>query len=91
MPGYKTKDPLVFYYRDPTECIEFLLKNPLFSGKIDYYPRKDFDHTGNRVYSEWISSDGAWDLQVRTSLLSQLNQLLISWIHRAEFHNMRRY
>ena len=66
MPGYETKDPLVFYYRDPMECIEFLLKNPLFSGKIEYQPRQDFDLSGSRVYGEWITSDGAWDIQVRT-------------------------
>ena len=65
MPGYATKDPLVLYYRDPMECIEFLLKNPLFSGKIHYQPHQDFDTSGNRTYGDWITSDGAWDLQVR--------------------------
>ena len=70
IPGYKTKDPLVLFYWDPMECIKFILKNPFFSGKIDYQPRQDFDSSGGRVYSEWISSDGAWDLQVRTFLLS---------------------
>ena len=68
IPGYKTKDPLVLYHRNPMECIEFLLKNPLFSGKIEYQPRQDFNPAGSRVYSEWITSDGAWDLQVRTFL-----------------------
>ena len=74
MPGYTTKDPLVLYYRDPIECIEFLMKNPLFSGRIHYQPRQDFDRSGNRVYSEWITSDGAWDLQV-CSPLSSLYEL----------------
>ena len=60
----------MLFYQDPMECIEFILKNPLFSGKIDYQPRQDFDSSGGRVYGEWISSDGAWDLQVRTFLLS---------------------
>lgn len=69
MPGYATKDPLVLYYRDPMECIEFLMKNPLFSGKIEYQPRKDFTPSGSRVYSEWLTSDGAWDLQVSTFTL----------------------
>ena len=67
MPGYDTKDPLVLYYRDPVECIEFLMKNPLFSGKICYQLHKVFDASGNRVYGEWITGDGAWDLQVRIS------------------------
>ena len=46
------------------ECIEFLLKNPLFSGKIEFQPRQDFDLSGNHVYGEWISCDGAWNIQV---------------------------
>ena len=70
IPGYETKDPLVLFYRDPMECVEFILKNPLFSGKIDYQPRQDFDPSGGCMYSEWISSDGAWDLQVCTFLVS---------------------
>ena len=64
MPGYATKDPLVLYYRNPLDCVEFLLKNPLYSGSIQYQPRQDFDASGNRLYSDWITSDGAWDLQV---------------------------
>jgi hypothetical protein len=64
------------------ECIEFLLKNPLFSGKIHYQPRKDFDATGNRIYSEWITSDGAWDLQVRIFPLP-LHLLLLTKRFRA--------
>jgi len=77
MPGYNTKEPLVLYYRDPMECIEFLMKNPLFSGKISYQPHKDFDASGNRVYSEWIASDGAWDLQVRVCLPPHYQQTFI--------------
>lgn len=55
----------MLYYRDPIECIEFTLRNPLFSGEIHFQPRKDFDALGNRIYGDWITSDGAWDLQVR--------------------------
>jgi len=77
MPGYSTKNPLVLYYRDPTECIEFLLKNPLFSGSIQYQPRQDFDTSGGRVYGEWITSNGAWDLQVSVS--DVLSHFLFIW------------
>lgn len=65
LPGYTTKDPLVLYYRDPIECVEFAMKNPLFSGQIEYQPRKVFNSSGERVYGDWITGDGAWDLQVR--------------------------
>ena len=66
IPGYDTKDPLVLYHRDPIECIESLLKNPLFSNHITYQPRKDFNQSGSRIYSDWVTSDGAWEQQVRT-------------------------
>ena len=64
MPGYATKDPLVLYYWDPIACIDFLLKNPLFSERIQFTPCQDFDSSGTRVYGDWITSNGAWDLQV---------------------------
>ena len=70
MPGYTMKDPLVLYYQDPIKTIEFLLKNPLFSRRIQYAPRQDFDSSGNCVYSDWITSDGAWDLQVHDLISS---------------------
>lgn len=92
MPGYESKDPLVFYYRDSMECVEFLLKNPLFSEEIEYQPRQDFDPTtGRRVYSEWITSDGAWDLQVCIfpSHPSYHSRVLIAECSRAGFHPTR--
>lgn len=58
----------MLYYRDPIECVEFIMKNPLFSGHIEYQPRKDFNSSGQRVYGDWITGDGAWDLQVRIPL-----------------------
>ena len=68
LPGYHTKDPVVLYYRDPIECIEFLLKNPLFSGQIEYQPWQDFDFSGGHIYGEWVTSDSAWEYQVHISL-----------------------
>lgn len=87
LPGYATKDPLVLYYRDPMNCIEFTMKNPLFSGKIQYQPRQDFDSYGNRTYGDWITSDGAWDYQVRIFMyfIASLPHLDGS---RAAFHHM---
>jgi len=49
---------------DPLECIESTLKNPLFSGQIQYVPRMEHDSNGKRRYNEWMTSDGAWDMQV---------------------------
>ena len=81
----------MLFCQDPMECIEFILKNPLFSGKINYQPRQDFDPSGGRMYSEWISSDGAWDLQVRTFLVSHYSCVLITCFNdtRADFQPTR--
>ena len=38
--------------------------NPLFSGKISYTPRMEYNSDGKHQYGEWITSDGAWDAQV---------------------------
>ena len=64
IPGYSTKCPLILYYQDPIECIKFTMKNPLLSGHIQYQPRQDFNSSSNHIYSNWITSDGTWDLQV---------------------------
>ena len=76
IPGYSTKTPLVLYYRDPLECVESILMNPLFSGKIDYCPRMEYDLNGKCCYNEWIASDGAWDSQVRYMSVTQTPQLM---------------
>ncbi|KAF9643859.1 hypothetical protein BDM02DRAFT_3132132 [Thelephora ganbajun] len=65
LPGYPTKNPLMLYYCDPLDCIQFILKNPLFSGQIQYVPRLEYNSNRKQRYNEWITSDGAWDMQAR--------------------------
>lgn len=67
LSGYETAKPIVVFYRDPLECIEALLKNPIFEGKWDFTPRRVYKDAGQqvRVYGEWMTSDGAWTTQVR--------------------------
>ncbi|KAJ7453564.1 hypothetical protein B0H11DRAFT_1740912, partial [Mycena galericulata] len=60
--GYPTKSPLILYYRDPLECIRFLLNNPLLKNHLDLIPKKTF-RDGKRVIGEWITGDGAWEMQ----------------------------
>ncbi|KAJ7461772.1 hypothetical protein B0H11DRAFT_1693331, partial [Mycena galericulata] len=60
--GYPTKTPLVLYYRDPLECIRFLLNNPLLKNHLDLTPKKTF-RDGKRVIGEWVTGDGAWGMQ----------------------------
>ena len=67
--GFKTTKPVTLFYCDPLECVEVLLRNPVFEGKWDFVPRriyKDPEHQ-NRLYGEWMTSDSAWAAQVRFS------------------------
>lgn len=62
--GFATKNPLIVYYRDPVDCMKFLLQNPIFAGRIRFSPEHHYDISGARTYSDWITSDGAWEMQV---------------------------
>ena len=66
LEGYETAKPVVLFYRDPLECIQALLWNPGFEGKWDFTPRRVYDdpERQNRIYGEWMTSDGAWAAQV---------------------------
>ena len=54
------------FYRDPIECIESLLNSPLSANDIDFTPYKLYKSVEKsiRVYSEWLSGDAAWTMQV---------------------------
>lgn len=91
--GCCSSKPITLFYRDPLECIQALLRNPIFEGKWDFNPRRVYNGPDqqNQLYSEWMTSDGAWAAQVntlrhfrdtgltRTSLLSpQVERYLVS-------------
>ncbi|KAJ7916120.1 hypothetical protein B0H13DRAFT_2231709 [Mycena leptocephala] len=62
---YPTKNPLTLYYRDPLECLQALLSNPLVQDFIHFTPFRLWETSEKlmRIYSEWLSGDVAWDLQ----------------------------
>lgn len=62
--GGSTRKPLILYYRDGLECLLHLLSNPMFQGRIQFRPRRNFSE-GSRLYSEIMSGDLVWDIQVR--------------------------
>lgn len=74
IPGYATKKPIYLFYRNPLDCVKFLFANPIFANHIDFAPRKEWTSAdrSTRVYSEWMTSQSAWDMQVRTKILSSL-------------------
>jgi hypothetical protein len=61
-----TKAPVKFFYHDTVQCLEALFNHPLFHDKMDLIPRRIY-HTAERlvhVYTEWITGDVAWQMQV---------------------------
>lgn len=78
--GYPTAKPVTIFYRDPLECIRALLQNPIFEGKWDFTPRRVYDgpNQQNRIYHEWMTSDGAWAAQVGTPRRSRDGELIFA-------------
>ncbi|KAJ7772185.1 hypothetical protein B0H16DRAFT_1305261 [Mycena metata] len=64
-PEYPTKSPLTVYYRDPLECIQHLLSNPLLKDHIHFTPFRLWASADKlmRRYTEWLSGDVAWQMQ----------------------------
>ena len=69
--GYLTHKPMLLFYRDALDCVEYLLGNPLFSDSIDFSPVRLYQNAERtiRVYSEWVTGNAAWEMQVCTSPL----------------------
>ena len=69
MGSYKTKFPLILYWRDRLEVIKHLFSNPVFAQSIDLVPYREYEQTPlgqQRVYGEFMSADLAWNIQVRS-------------------------
>lgn len=66
-----TKSNLVLFYREPLECLQALLHNPLVKDHIQFKPFQLFRSAEGivRVYTEWLSGDVAWKMQVSDSLV----------------------
>lgn len=61
-----TKSPIRLFYRDPVECLEALFNHPLFHDKLTLVPRRVYRTAERlvRVYSDWMSGNAAWEMQV---------------------------
>ncbi|KAG1830041.1 hypothetical protein EV424DRAFT_1535453 [Suillus variegatus] len=62
---HPTKSPVVLYWRDPLDCVSSLLNHPAFHDELDFTPRRVYTTAQRlcRVYSEWMTSDDAWNMQ----------------------------
>jgi hypothetical protein len=59
--------PVILYWRDPLECIASIFNHPLFHNRLDLTPCKVYSTSQklSRVYTEWMTGQHAWDMQVR--------------------------
>ncbi|KAG2055025.1 hypothetical protein BDR06DRAFT_882882 [Suillus hirtellus] len=64
--AHPTKLPIVLYWCDPLDCILGLLNHPAFHDHLDFTPRRVYSTAQQlcHVYSEWTTSDDAWNMQV---------------------------
>ena len=67
-PESPTKKDVILYYRDPLVCIQYLMQSPLIQDHISFTPFKLYESAAKlmRIYTEWLSGDWAWDMQVIT-------------------------
>jgi hypothetical protein len=65
---HPTKNKINLYYRDPIECLQMLMRNPLLKDQLEFEPYHIFKTAEKtmRIYTEWLSGDAAWMMQVRT-------------------------
>jgi len=61
-----TKNDVVLYYRDPLECLQGLMRSPLLKDHIALSPFHLYESAAKvmRIYTEWLSGDAAWHMQV---------------------------
>jgi hypothetical protein len=63
---YPTKKPITFFYRDAVDCVQSLVSSPLMKDHFQFTPFRVFKTAEKimRVYSEWMSGNSAWEMQV---------------------------
>ena len=73
-PESPAKKDLILYYRDPLLCLQYLMLSPLVKDHISFSPFKLYESATKlmRTYTEWLSGDKAWNMQVNYLLSSLL-------------------
>ena len=62
------KNDVILYYRDPLLCLQYLMHSPLVQDHILVLPFKLYESAAKtmRIYTEWLSGDRAWNIQVNS-------------------------
>ncbi|KAG1796320.1 uncharacterized protein HD556DRAFT_1431393 [Suillus plorans] len=72
-----TKSPVILYWHDPLDCISNLLNHPSFHDQLDFTPCKVYTTAQQLccVYSEWMTGDDAWTMQVHIFVCATLLEM----------------
>ncbi|KIK18560.1 hypothetical protein PISMIDRAFT_14270 [Pisolithus microcarpus 441] len=64
-PEAPTKHPVHLFYRQPLECLQALLSNPVLTPHISFMPRKVWTSAARIccIYDEWLTGERAWNAQ----------------------------
>ncbi|KAH9159458.1 hypothetical protein EDB89DRAFT_2117806 [Lactarius sanguifluus] len=62
---FPMKKNVHLFYRDPLECIQCILSNPLMNDHIRFTPFRVYESavSAMRIYTEWLTGDVAWSMQ----------------------------
>ena len=65
--GYPTSELMYLFYHDALDCIKYVSGNPLFANHMDFSPTRLYQDMEQTIclYSEWMTGDATWDMQVR--------------------------
>jgi len=53
-----------FYYRNIIDCVRYLIRQVAYSSDMVYAPIREYDSSGEQLYSEMHTADWWWDMQV---------------------------
>jgi len=53
-----------FYYRNVIDCVRFLIHQVAYRSEMVYAPVREYNSSGERLYSEMHTADWWWDTQV---------------------------
>jgi len=53
-----------FYYQTIIDCVRYLIGQVAYSSDMVYAPIREYDSSGERLYSEMHTADRWWDMQV---------------------------
>ncbi|KAH7910711.1 hypothetical protein BJ138DRAFT_1087120 [Hygrophoropsis aurantiaca] len=74
---YKTKSPLMLYWRDGLEIVEHLFRNPVFAQCMDFTPYRDFEIPQDHSFVGVIAASDKTPLTIGTGN-KEMHPLLIS-------------